>query len=86
MTKLYLSAQGSKKKEVSDEDISRAYCSLAEVYLTDSWYVCIEQNVIQISELFLNSSTKDLLFSIVFPSSVSPAQQRRSVKNVVVKQ
>ena len=39
MAELYLSAQGRKKKEVSDEDVSRTYCSLAEVYLTDSWYV-----------------------------------------------
>ena len=38
---------------------------LKSISLTLGTYICIEQNVIQISELFLNSTTKDLLFSII---------------------
>ena len=34
------SVMGDSGEEVTREDLSNAYCSLAEVYLTDSWYVC----------------------------------------------
>lgn len=33
------SVMGDSGEGVTREDLSNAYCSLAEVYLTDSWYV-----------------------------------------------
>ena len=63
-------AQGGEER-VSDEDISRAYCSLAEVYLTDAWYDTLTLYVLHLTP---------------FSPAVLPVVQRKSATAAVERQ